>query len=47
MDILLEAIEQDIMNENECDTFIREVKAMGSRLPCNTIAEYKKIKNRS
>lgn len=47
MDILLEAIDRKVMNENECDVFIRDVKAMGSRLPCNNMAEYRKIKNRS
>lgn len=47
MDILQEAIEKKVMTENECDIFINDVKAMGSRLPCNSMAEYEEIKNRS
>jgi len=44
MDILLDAINGGILSEKECNVFIKDVKDKGSRLPCNTIAEYKKKK---
>lgn len=43
MDILCEALNKGILNENECNKFIVDVKAKGSKLPVNTIAEYKKM----
>lgn len=44
MDILLEALEKGIMSEIECDKFIIDVKAKGSKLPVNTMAEYYKMR---
>ncbi len=44
MDILVEALNKKILTEKECDDFITDVKAKGSKLPCNTIQEYLKIK---
>ncbi len=41
MDILIEAYEKGIFTKEVCDTFIQEVKAKGSKLPCNTLDEYK------
>ena len=47
MDLLVAALENAIMTEEECNGFIKEVKAKGSKLPTNTIAEYKKLKKYS
>jgi len=44
MDLLQEATVKGIMTDQECDTFIAEVKSKNSRLPCNTIDEYRKMK---
>ena len=44
MDLLVEAMSKKIMTEAECDQFINDVKAKGSKLPCNTMAEYLKMK---
>lgn len=44
MDLLLEACERGVLTEGECDRFIAEVRSKNSKLPCNTLAEYKKIK---
>ena len=46
MDILLEAYTQGIMNELECDEFIKEVKSKNSRLihSVNSIKDYEKYK---
>lgn len=44
MDILEEALNKKTLSEKECDDFITEVKAKGSRLPCNTMKEYLKMK---
>lgn len=44
MDILLETIAQGVLSEDECDVFIQDVKSKGSKLPCNTIAEYRALK---
>ncbi len=44
MDILLEALEKGIMSEIECNKFIIDVKAKGSKLPVNTMAEYNKMR---
>lgn len=44
MDILVEAINKGILTEKECDDFITDVKAKGSRLPCDTMKEYMKMK---
>lgn len=41
MDFLLAALERDKLTEVEIDEFIYKVKSSGSRLPCNTISEYK------
>lgn len=40
MDVLVEALENKIMDETECDYFIYNVKLKGSKLPCDTIKEY-------
>ena len=40
MDILLAACKKGILTEDECNSFIAEVKNKGSKLPCNTIEEY-------
>ncbi len=44
MDILVEALNKKILTEKECDDFIKDVKEKGSRLPCDTIREYLKMK---
>ncbi len=44
MDLLVEAMNKKIMTEAECDQFINDVKTKGSRLPCNTMKEYAKMK---
>jgi predicted nucleic acid-binding protein len=44
MDILLEAILVGELTEAECDNFINDVKAKQSKLPCNTMAEYRIMK---
>jgi len=44
MDLLLEAEQKGIMTEPECDVFIGKVKSKSSKLPCNTIKEYKTMK---
>ncbi len=44
MDLLIEAMNKKIMIEEECNQFIADVKAKGSRLPCNTIKEYLEMK---
>jgi len=44
MNLLVEAISKKIMTEAECDQFINDVKIKGSRLPCNTMKEYLKMK---
>lgn len=46
VDILAIAIETGVMNETECNNFIAEVKQKGSKMPYNTMAEYKKMKNK-
>ncbi|MBN8703351.1 MAG: hypothetical protein J0M08_09815 [Bacteroidetes bacterium] len=45
MDILVIAMNKKIMTEKECDEFIKDVKAKGSKLPCDTMKEYLKTKN--
>ncbi|ATL47000.1 hypothetical protein COR50_07270 [Chitinophaga caeni] len=42
MDILEVAITNSIMTESQCDSFIYEVKQKGSKLPCDTMAAYRK-----
>lgn len=44
MDLLHEATVRGVMSDAECNLFITEVKASGSKLPCNTIAQYRTIK---
>jgi len=44
MDILMDAIEKSILTENECDQIIQKVKAKKSKLPVNSISEYRKLK---
>jgi hypothetical protein len=40
MDFLVEAKESGLLSEIEYNEFIKTVKAKGSKLPFNTIAEY-------
>jgi hypothetical protein len=40
MDILVQAYQQEIIDEADADYFIYNVKSKGSKLPCNTIKEY-------
>ena len=42
MDFLADALKEKQLTEHECNDFIRNVKAVGSKLPVNTIAEYLK-----
>jgi predicted nucleic acid-binding protein len=44
MDLLLEACERGVLTEGECDQFIVEVRSRNSKLPCISLAEYKKMK---
>lgn len=44
MDILYTALEKGILSEIECNKFINDVKAKGSKLPVNTMAEYMKMR---
>lgn len=46
MDILEIAITQNVLTEDECNKFITEVKSKGSKLPCNTMEEYKKMRKK-
>jgi len=40
MDFLCEALKKGVLSEVECDAFITKVKAAGSKLPVNRMAEY-------
>ena len=42
MNFLAEALKEKQLTEQECNDFIRDVKAIGSKLPVNAIAEYLK-----
>ena len=42
MDFLAQALNENQLTEQECNDFIRNVKAVGSKLPVHTIAEYLK-----
>ena len=42
MDFLAEALKEKQLTEQECNDFIRDVKAIGRKLPVNAIAEYLK-----
>lgn len=44
MDILVDALEKNILSEVDCNLFITDVKSKGSKLPVNTMAEYKRLK---
>lgn len=46
MDLLVLAEQNNVMNETEIDKFISDVKAAGSRLPCDTRRQFKKQKNK-
>ena len=46
MDVLEIAIVNSVLTEKECDKFISEVKSKGSKLPCNTMKEYKSLKKK-
>lgn len=46
MDVLEIAIINSVLTEKECDKFISEVKSKGSKLPCNTMKEYKSLKKK-
>jgi hypothetical protein len=40
MDFLAEALKSNQLTEQQCDDFIRNVKAAGSKLPVDSLAEY-------
>jgi len=40
MDFLVEALNSKQLTEKDCDLFITKVKAVGSKLPVNSISEY-------
>lgn len=44
MDIIVEAFNQNIMTEADCDFFIYNVKSKGSRLPFDSLKEFLGIK---
>lgn len=44
MDLLVEAVTRGVLTEAECDQFITEVRVRNSKLPCGTMAEYRKMK---
>lgn len=44
MDLLQEATVKGIMTDTECNLFIAEVRNRGSRMPCNTINDFRKMK---
>ncbi|MCK4796804.1 MAG: hypothetical protein KAT05_05440 [Spirochaetes bacterium] len=44
MDILMDAIEKSALSEDECDQIIQKIKARNSKLPVNSISEYRKLK---
>ncbi|ULQ55825.1 hypothetical protein KJS94_14340 [Flavihumibacter rivuli] len=46
MDILEFAITKGIMNQSECDQFIKEVTSKGSKLPFSSMAEFRKHKGK-
>ncbi|MDI9319047.1 MAG: hypothetical protein QM530_01115 [Phycisphaerales bacterium] len=46
LDVLEVAIGSGIMTEPECDNFIKEVKLKDSKMPCNTMAEFRKLKKK-
>ena len=43
MDLLTAAWHKGVMSEAECDQFISAVKSKGSRLPCNTLHQFRKF----
>lgn len=43
MDILLEAVDSGTISEVECDGIIQTIKAKNSKLPVDTIAEYRRM----
>lgn len=47
MDFLTEAYNTKIFDEAACDLFIYDVKSKGSKLPCNTIKEYRLLKEKN
>ena len=44
MDILLDAMDKEKLTEKECNRFISQVKERKSKLPVDTIGEYKKLR---
>lgn len=44
LDLLNRAYEKNLLDEGECDYFIYNVKSKGSRLPVNSIKEFRKLK---
>ncbi len=40
----MDAIEKSVLSEDECDQIIQKVKASNSKLPVNSISEYRKLK---
>lgn len=47
MDILEIGITQNVLTEGECNKFITEVKSKGSKLPSNSMEEYRKMKKKN
>jgi len=45
MDILLEAVDTQLLSEDNCNHVIQTIKAKNSKLPVNTIAEYRQLIN--
>jgi predicted nucleic acid-binding protein len=44
MDILMDALDKEMLTEDECNEFISQVKKRNSKLPVNTIDEYRGMK---
>jgi predicted nucleic acid-binding protein len=44
IDILMDAIEKSVLSEDECDQIIQKIKSRNSKLPVNSISEYRKLK---
>lgn len=43
IDFINTAFDKKILTESECDEFIYNVISKGSRLPCNTLKEYREL----
>jgi hypothetical protein len=47
MDLLEIALSKGVFNEDDCDNFIRTVKAKNSKLPVNTMKEFLELKSKT